>query len=176
MPRALGSQLRLQIIQLHQQAYSPSAISEQLTVSLSSVRRFLRTYQADPLAELRPNYQGCGRNNSRQQTDLLRIGGWLKRLHPGWGAPLIRLHLQQRYSPRRIPNTRTLQRHFLKLGLNRPRQRVYQQRIGRSTAPHNIWQTDAKERLTLLNGLPACYLTLSDEDSGACLETLVFPL
>ena len=39
--------------------------------------------------------------------------------------------------------------------------------IGRSLAPHNIWEVDAKERFTLEDGSPACYLTITDEKTGA---------
>ncbi|MVM42152.1 hypothetical protein GO730_38195 [Spirosoma sp. HMF3257] len=48
--------------------------------------------------------------------------------------------------------------------------------IGRATAVHNIWQVDAKEQLKLANGQPACYLTITEEYSGAWLDSLVFPL
>ena len=41
--------------------------------------------------------------------------------------------------------------------------------------PHNIWQVDAKENLRLADSSEACYLTITDEHSGAGLEGLVFP-
>lgn len=40
---------------------------------------------------------------------------------------------------------------------------------------HNIWQVDAKEQLVLANGSHACYLTITDERSGAWIEGIAFP-
>jgi hypothetical protein len=46
--------------------------------------------------------------------------------------------------------------------------------IGKSLAVHNIWQVDAKENLCTQDGQVACYLTLSDEKSGAWLSAVAF--
>ena len=62
-------------------------------------------------------------------------------------------------------------------GLNRPREHHPAVDRGWAQAVHQVWQVDAKERLVLDNEQlqPACYLTISDEHSGACLKALVFP-
>ena len=59
--------------------------------------------------------------------------------------------------------------------LTKPRQQLQQPPIGQAKAVHNIWQVDAKENLVLLDGSPGCYLTITDEHSGAGLAALVFP-
>jgi hypothetical protein len=62
-----------------------------------------------------------------------------------------------------------------KKNLTKPRQQPAQPPIGTSTAVHNIWQVDAKEHLQTLDGKAACYLTLTDEKSGAWLGATAFP-
>lgn len=176
MPRAHGLALRQQIIDLHRQHHHAVAISQQLAVSLNTVRRLVRRYKADPTDALQPAYAiRCGPSTPRSVPHLLRAGRWLKRRHPQWGAPLIRQYLLERYAAQPVPAVRTLQRHFRHCGLTPPRQQVAPGGIGRAKAPHNIWQVDAKERLRLADGQAACYLTIADEHSGACLQTLVFP-
>jgi hypothetical protein len=87
----------------------------------------------------------------------------------------MRLNLLERYGPQLTPSIRTLQRWFRQHHLSKPRQQLAQTPIGQSKAVHNIWQVDAKENLTLGDGQPACYLTITDEHSGAGLAALVFP-
>jgi hypothetical protein len=107
-----------------------------------------------------------------------------KGLHPKWGCPRIRVALQLSASPQEtqpleikpaLPSIRTLQRWNRASGLSKPPHQSGEPTIGRSTAPHNIWEVDAKENLVLTDGSPACYLTIGDEKTGAWLEALVFP-
>jgi hypothetical protein len=171
--------VREQIISLHRQRYSAVAISKQLQLNVRSVRRLIQRYKADHSTNLQPAYQHCGVKRSKVNVTLLRAGLWLKRLHPLWGAPCIHLQLIERYGEQPgIPAVRTLQRWMRTKGLNRPREHHPAIDRGWATTPHYIWQVDAKERLVLDNELqqPACYLTISDEHSGACLQALVFPL
>lgn len=99
---------------------------------------------------------------------------WLKHLHADWGVGRIRSKLETRYDISRIPNERTLQRWFRKERITEPRQLRNEPRIGTSKAVHNIWQVDAKEQLTLSDGTLACYLTITDEYSGAWLGAPAF--
>lgn len=59
--------------------------------------------------------------------------------------------------------------------ITEPREQHGHPVIGRSTGVHNIWQVDAKEQCTLLDGSRACYLTFTDEYSGAWLCAKAFP-
>ena len=67
-----------------------------------------------------------------------------------------------------------MQRWFKEKKLGKPRQQSSEPPIGKSKAVHNIWQVDAKENLILLDTTPACYLTITDEKSGAWLASLCF--
>jgi hypothetical protein len=175
MPRALSATLRQQVVDLYQQQVAISAISLQLSISLNSVARLIAQHKAQPSHPPTPAYDRCGPHGPRSPAHLLRAALWLKRHHPAWGLPLIRVVLAKRYPTQVLPAIRTLQRHVKRAGLTPPKALLTQPAIGRATAPHNIWQVDAKERLVLLDGQAACYLSLSDEHSGAGLEALVFP-
>ena len=45
----------------------------------------------------------------------------------------------------------------------------------RATQPHDTWQLDAAEHLTLADGREASWVRITDECSGAVLATAVFP-
>lgn len=59
--------------------------------------------------------------------------------------------------------------------ITEPREKHGHPSIGQSTGVHNIWQVDAKEQCTLLDGSQASYLTFTDEYSGAWLCAMAFP-
>lgn len=173
MGRAIEKGLRDQFITLKQQGASLAAISERLHLHYGTVCKLSAQFKRQ--GSLPVQYPNCGSKELQSPALVVRASGWLKRLHPSWGAPFIRLQLVCRYGEADFPQSRTLQRWFRKWGLNKPRQRLHQPRIGEAKAVHNIWQVDAKERFTLQDGTGACYLTITDEHSGAGLSALVFP-
>jgi hypothetical protein len=173
MGRAIEMGQREQLIALKAQGYSLWAISEQLLIPYGTVCQL--SARLGRLGHLRVGYANCGPKQPGTDPLLLRSALWLKRHHPSWGAPFIRVHLTAHFANDRIPSASTLQRWFRKRHLSKPRQVVAPPRIGCAKAPHNIWQVDAKENLILLDGSEACYLTITDEHSGAGLEALVFP-
>lgn len=173
MGRAIEMGQREQLITLKQQGHSLEAIAQQLHLPLSSVRQLSARFKQQ--GHLKVSYANCGPKEARSDLLLQRASLWLKRHHPQWGAPLIRLKLLERYGAKRTPSVRTLQRWFVDQHLTRPRQQLQQPPIGQAKAAHNIWQVDAKENLLLLDGSPGCYLTITDEHSGAGLAALVSP-
>jgi len=173
MGRAIEMGQREQLMALKKQGLSLIAIAEQLNLPFATVRNLSARYKHQ--GHLEVAYANCGPKHSTSEALLERASLWLKRHHPTWGAPVIHLQLLQRYGPQRTPCVRTLQRWFRRQHLTKPRQQPAQTRIGLAKAVHNIWQVDAKENLTLVDGSPACYLTITDEHSGAGLEALVFP-
>ena len=173
MGRAIEMGVREQLIALKQAGYSLLAISQQLGLRYGTVCRLSAHFNRK--GNLAVSYGNCGPKQPTSSPLVWRAALWLKRLHPGWGAPFIRLHLLERYKQLRIPASRTMQEWFGKAALNKPRPQLHQPHVGTSKAVHNIWQVDAKERLTLLDGSAACYLTITDEHSGAGLAALVFP-
>jgi hypothetical protein len=74
-----------------------------------------------------------------------------------------------------LPVARTLQRHLKRIGLApaSPGRRT-QENPTRATRPHEAWQVDASEQITLKSGRDACWMRFVDEFSGAVLDTKVF--
>ena len=99
----------------------------------------------------------------------------LKRKHPKWGAPLIRLKLEEEIDD--PPSVRTLQRWFREAGVGQsPKVKQSQVKyVKRGSEVHQVWAVDAKERMRLADGTSACWLVVTDEASGAILEARVFP-
>jgi hypothetical protein len=173
MGRAIEVGLREQLIALKKEGCSLCSISEQLGLRYGAVCKL--SAQLKKQGNLEVHYQNCGPKQLTTGALFVRAALWLKRLHPLWGAPFIHVKLTERYGEQSTPAIRTMQVWFRKRGLTKPRQQLGQPVIGTSKAVHNIWQVDAKENLTLLDGTKACYLTITDEHSGAGLEGLVFP-
>ncbi|MCY7350877.1 MAG: hypothetical protein LH606_09435 [Cytophagaceae bacterium] len=173
MGRATEIGQREQLIALKEQGQTLADISQHLQMPFATVRNLSARYKQQ--GHLGVGYGNCGPKQPTSEALLHRVSLWLKRHHAGWGAPLIRLKLLARYGPDRTPSVRTLQRWFGQQHLTKPRQQPRQPSIGQAKAVHNIWQVDAKENLMLADGCPACYLTITDEHSGAGLEALVFP-
>jgi hypothetical protein len=101
----------------------------------------------------------------------------LRRAHPTWGAPLIRVFLGRDFPADTLPTARTLQRWFGQHGLApAPKGRRPRPNPHRARAPHDVWQMDASEQVRLGNGQRVSWLRLADEHTGAVLTTQVFPL
>lgn len=173
MGKALSLLQRQQIITLREVGYTYESISGQLGFSFSSVRTICQRYQKEGEKGLQTNYANCGKAVVDRSNLIYRAALWLKQLHPLWGSPRIHTKLQERYGDS-VPTIRTIDRWYVAAGLHKPRNRNQRESIGQSTAVHNIWQVDAKENLTLTDGQKACYLTITDEKSGAWLASFVF--
>ena len=126
-------------------------------------------------AGLKNSYENCGKKPVGIDKLICETVLRLKLDHPVWGAGRIRVSLEQQYEVSRVPCERTMQRWFREERLTEPRQLRNESSVGASRAVHNIWQVDAKEQLTLADGTLCCYLTITDEYSGAWLDARVFP-
>lgn len=167
---------RQQIVQMRKQGKSYQHISQQLGVSYDAVRRICKRQQQQGEAGLLPNYKRCGSEGIRLSAFYHRVSLWLKRAHPLWGAPYIRLQLDTRYGMGRLPSIRTLQLWFKKANLTKPRPQLLNTPKVWADQPHQIWQVDAKEHQRTLDGTKVCWLTVVDEKSGAVLAAPVFSL
>lgn len=168
--------------------FSMLEISDRLGISYNSVRSLCHRYALSDKSEmgtksaLLPHYAQCGPQEKAYSADIIELALSLKRLHPRWGAPRLRLALevelpcQDSAAYQAIPAIRTLERWYREHNLVKPKRQTGEPTIGRARAVHNIWEVDAKEQLELLDGQAACYLTMVDEKSGAWLASPVFPL
>lgn len=177
MPNALPIDVRQQIIEQFSKGFSLLAIAQSLNLSYTTVRRVYKRYNTLGVKGLKPHYEHCGRPAAYLGTLLERAALYLKRHHPSWGAALIGLILQQRYSPLVPPGERTLQRWFKAHRLGRPKDALClpPQPTCWAQQVHDVWQIDAKEKLVLTSTQRACYLSVVDEKSGCLLSAQVFP-
>jgi hypothetical protein len=176
MGLAIVKSKRVLIILLHDEGVSKTEISAITEVRYRTVSDFIRRYESSKDNVLHTSYHRSGRKTTDEMQFYKRICLWLKRRHPEWGAPIIRVVMTNRYGTEGIPCIRQMQKWFMAARLNKPRQRNNRLAIGPAVAVHNIWQVDAKERFTLAAGQAADYLTIVDEKSGAWLEAPLFPL
>ena len=175
MPGAIPRPTREEIVRRHEQGESLSWIAEDLGLSFWTVRKVWRRYRDEGESGLTPRYDRCGRHGLRFERKVHRAALWLKRLHPRWGATLIRTILQDRWPEMAVPSERTLQRWWQEAGLNRRPQRQVRMNHARSKEPHEVWQIDAVEGRRLASGAVVSWMTVQDEYTGAILETAVFP-
>ena len=120
-------------------------------------------------------YHNCGtRPRSEEKQAIYDKSIELKTLHDSWGAGRLHVELVSLYGSK-APNVRTLQRWYKAERYTEPKMRHNEPAIGKSRGVHNIWQVDAKEQIILLGQTVACYLTFTDEYSGAWLGSIVFP-
>jgi len=168
--------LRERILELRTQGETIKRICEELSIPISTVKKLCRRFRELGTPGLQPSYSNCGSKTAGrlkgQRSDAVRQ----RELHPGWGAPRIHVELGRELAAEGgLASIRTMQRWYRSAGLYSPKRQGCGPTIGRSTAPHNIWEVDAKENLVLADGSPACYLTIGDEKTGAWLEAIVFP-
>ena len=164
------------IISAYLSGQSLVQISEEQSIAYSTVKRIVKNYDPDQENSLKLNYANCGPKRPKYYR-IYRLSCWLKRKHPKWGAPYILTLLQIRYPYEVFPSARTLQKWFRQEKLNK----IYSIREVQQSPPlvkqvHDCWQIDAKEKIKLLDGTKACYLTTVDVKSGGVLAAPVFPL
>jgi hypothetical protein len=165
MPRALAVPVRQVVRRRWRAGQTAAEIAAALALAVRTVRRLIERLQRLGDAAVFPDYARCGRPVSPTRSQLLEAAVHLRRQHPGWGAGLIRVVLQER----------TLQRHFRQAGLA-PAPAGRRPPAARQGAqqPHAIWQVDATERVKLQGHQEICWLRISDEYTGAVLHSKVF--
>ena len=176
MPRPLSVPLRQEIVRRRQQGIPLTQIAAELAIPYGTVRNIWRLFRRHQREDLAPDYRSCGRPVPPRIQELLQIACDLKREHPAWGAGLIRLQLRKHVHEGGLPSIRSLQLTFVRAGVNRPRHRRRTAVVvPQAVQPHEIWQVDAVENVPLATGQRICWLTVTDEASGAILATEVSP-
>ncbi len=176
MPRAIAVPIREQIVKLKQEGKSYQEIANELGLSRYSVKKIWSRYEKEGEPGLVPSYEHCGRKESKFEKLVWRSTRYLKRLHPSWGAGFIRVKLSQRWPDKQLPHVRTMQRWFSQLGIATASAQPKQTRRERARVVHQCWQVDAVSHQRLGNGSEACWLSATDEASGAVLVSTAFPL
>ena len=170
MPAAIAVPIRQRLLAFAAQGLCATQIARRLGLSVRSVRRLRQQLRGRDPAALGPRYQRCG-GRCRPVAAALD----LRRQHPSWGAPYIRVVLAEQAS-QPLPSARTLQRHFRVAGLQpAPAGRPPGDACPRARVLHECWQLDACEYVPLQDGTEVCWLRVVEEYSGAFLQTVVFP-
>lgn len=174
MPKPIPVAIRRQIVERHQSGETLKTISKALEMPYESVRTVWRLYRSE--GRINPNYGVCGQRGARCSQRVYRAALFLKRLHPTWGATLIREVILDKWCDEKVPHARSLQRWFRQVGIQTKRmKRPYEKRTGRGKAPHNVWEMDSREAIRLATQESVSWLMISDEASGAILDCTVFP-
>lgn len=176
MGEATSQTLRQKVYKLWESDKSYVTISEELSLSYSTVRSLCNRYTKRGFAGIIPDYHNCGQGRKPSRSNVIyRAAVWLKRKHRKWGAECIRLILLERYPDLTVPTSRTLQNWYKDLDLNPHRDKRPREKPVWADEVHDVWQIDAKEQLRTRDGKPASWLSMIDEHSGAILEVPVFP-
>ena len=154
-----------------QNAYS---ISKALNLSYSTVNVLCKRIKEGGAALLPARYGCCGRRPAEEQNPLYQKLLDMRRQHPEWGAQYLLVQLSALGPP--LPSARTVHRWLRKEGLSRLRGRAPKTVKVWAGSVHDIWQVDAKEQVSLSDGEEVCWLSITDEKSGALLGAVLFPL
>lgn len=174
MPKPIPVAIRRQIVERRQKGEKLVQIAKALDMPYESIRNVWRLYRK--AGRIQPNYAACGKRGVRCSQRVYRAAIFLKRLHPSWGAGLIRQVIIDKWSDEAVPHARSLQRWFRQVGMrSKGSKKRYEPRKGRGKAAHNVWEMDSRECITLANGQKVSWLLVSDEASGAMLSAGVFP-
>lgn len=157
--------------QAHCQGTPPGELASRFRLAPRTVRHLLHSFRLAgglPVAAVPPP------GRPRADDDIVQHARALRRDHPGWGACVIRLRLAACKRWPDVPQPRTIQRWLAQAGLAPAPAGRRSPAVPRSVLPHERWQIDAKDQMTLANGQTASWLRVSDECSGAILGTFVF--
>jgi len=170
MSKPLSQSERAQIVRLREKGTTYQHISEVVGCSLRSVQRIYKQYQTGGLESLQTQYHRSGRKALYNSQTWQRV----KQVRDGeQGAPYVRSVLLERHKDLPIPNERTIQRYWSKVGTNRPKGRAKQQSTWTSQAGHT-YQIDGKDQICLKTGQMVSWMKVADEASGTDLSTQLF--
>ena len=175
MPAATPINKREEIIRRYEEGDTFAQIARELKLPYMTVHSVWRHY--DKTGQIKPNYQACAKGKVRKDPAIYEQAVKLKGLHPRWGAGLIWVELADTFGEANLPSERTLQRWFHRGGVapSRPQDEDKGPGVRRGRQTHEVWAMDAKEDMTLADGSKASWLLVSDEGSGAVLQTALFP-
>ena len=149
MPRPIPVPIRRAMFRLWQQGRGTRQIATSLDLPCSTVRRLLQRFRRHGIDGIPPDYRYLSVTEAAP-SEMVQTAVRLRREHPTWGAGLIRVQLLLEAPGRPVPSERTLQRWFVRADLSpAPAGRPPGTNLARATAPHEIWQMDAKEHIRL---------------------------
>jgi transposase len=174
MPAPIPLPVRKAIFQRWRKGETVGTLAEELSLSARTVRNLVRRFADRGAQGTEPDYGRCATRNLQSSDAVLKKSLEMRQRHPSWGAGYIRIHVKEELGV--CPSERTLQRWFQQAALTpAPPGRRPSGNASRARRPHEVWQMDAAERITLGSGQKVSWLRVVDECSGAVLDTRVFP-
>lgn len=175
MPAAISQTLRETLWTAAQQGLGTTALAEQFRLSARTVRHLLQQARSHGGHMPTPGYRSVRPADLDSASVVFRTVWALKQQHPDWGARFLLGVLRQTLPGQPLPAERTLRRWLQQHQPAAPPGRR-PQRPARAQRPHQRWQIDACDQMTLANGTAISWLRGVDECTGLVLGTQVFPL
>lgn len=178
MPQAISMAIRQSILSDYNKGVKTSSIIRAYNVSKTSIYNIIKRYKAEGEQGLRPRYDNCGKSRPNGEDFIYRAVRCLRTWHPSWGAEKIRAEMQYMRPELKLPHYRTFYKWFHWNGqlIIRPKSTLPASNPKSAKALHEIWQIDAKEEMTTLDGQKQCWLNIVDEFSGMVIDPYVFSL
>lgn len=176
---------RHRMIDLKQQGYTIQAVATEMGWSFACVRKWWRRYRDGGRAALDPPDRR-GERGGRMSTfcdEVRQAFQTIKEAHPGWGAPVARLHvaLELEVAEATLPSLSTIEKywasvcpHLLASRWPHPRSPV-PDRPDAISLPHQRWQLDFKEQIPVPGYGRIDVLNIRDEASPVKIASRVFP-
>jgi hypothetical protein len=174
MPAAVGQPIRDALWAAAQHGLSTAALAERFRLPARTVRRLLqqgRQHGAIPAAA----YRTVAPRDRAAASEVFRLAWELKEAHPDWGARFLLGVLAKSLPGQTLPSERTLRRWLRQQSRPAAPAGRRRDRLPRAQQPHQRWQVDACDQLTLAEGGQISWLRGADECTGAVLGTVVFP-
>jgi len=178
---------RIEMVERHVAGEPLAEIAKSMDRSVYTVRKWWRTYRDQGWAGLEPKAKGPPRVGALGRFDPMvkYVALRLKRQHPGWGTPILRIYMQRQSSLANlaIPGNTALWNYLKQYGdrLIQPK-RLFTKRPQpdtpkRGQQAHECWEMDFKgdERVGGCNAIVAPF-AVSDEASGAPLARFIHEL
>jgi transposase len=178
MGQAKEISLRQKVVTDRQMGESYQCLSVRYGLSYLTVRRWCQRHTLYGEAGLVPSYQKCGRRVKAEACLHFRFVRLMAHLHPTWGMPFIVCRIRQKYPELALQTPRHYQRRIRRKFGTLPAPTLPKTaREDRARQPHEVWQVDAKERITLADGsgAEACFLNFTDEKTSGLLKAVSFP-
>lgn len=175
MPAPIPVPVRQAILARSQKGESVASLAEAFQLSPRTVRHLVRRFADRGQQGLLPDYDRCATKKPPTDDATFQQAAKMRQQHPTWGGGLIRVLLREQGNDA-CPSERTLQRWFRQSSTPpAPPGRRPASDEQRARHPHDVWQMDAVDQLSLAGGQHASWLRVVDECSGAVLQTTIFP-
>jgi hypothetical protein len=170
--------LRYEVVKERAEGLTYGALADRHKLSYNTVKAWCDRFVLDGDQGLKPHYSSCGRKVELTHVTSFRLVRLISHLHPEWGIPLICCKISRDYPDLPLQSVRHYQRQIRRRGKKAGKPTLpKQEEVDRARTPHEVWQIDAKERISLKDEgkSEVCFLNITDEKTCALLHAKAFP-